>query len=42
MNMKFVKGMVVGTLLSAGIVMMYNDGMDKNRKKIMKKGKTIS
>ena len=33
MNMKFVKGMVVGTLLSAGIVMMYNDGMDKNRKR---------
>ena len=41
MNMKFVKGMVVGTLLSAGIVMMYNDGMDKNKKKMMKKGKQL-
>ena len=41
MNMKFVKGMVVGTLLSAGIVMMYNDVMDNNRKKIIKKGKQL-
>ncbi len=39
--MKFVKGMLVGTLVSAGIVMMYTDavGMNSNRKKMMKKGK---
>lgn len=42
MNMKFVKGMVVGTLLSAGIVMMYQDGMESNRKKWVKKGRQFA
>lgn len=38
--MKFVKGMVIGGLVSAGIAMMYTDGM--NKKKMMKKGKQIA
>ena len=38
--MNFVKGMVVGTMISAGIMMMYNDGM--NKKNIMKKGKQMA
>ena len=42
MNMKFIKGMVVGTLLSAGIVMMYQDGMENNRKKWIKKGRQFA
>ena len=38
--MNFVKGMVVGTMISAGIMMMYTDGM--SRKNIMKKGKQMA
>ena len=37
--MKFVKGLVVGTAISAGIMMMY-DGM--NKKNIIKKGKQMA
>lgn len=41
--MKFVKGMVMGTLLSAGAIMMYTEGTDMmNKNKIMKKGKKIA
>lgn len=39
MNMKFVKGMVMGGLLSAGIVMMYNDKNATNKNKMIKKGR---
>ena len=38
--MNFVKGMVVGTMISAGIMMMYADGM--NKKNVMKKGKQMA
>ena len=37
--MKFVKGMVMGTLISAGIVMMYNERNSKKKNKMVKKGK---
>lgn len=40
--MKFVKGMLMGTLISAGIVMMYNDNMNTSKKKLMKKGKKMA
>ena len=36
-NMKFVKGMVIGSILAAGALMMYKD--TNNKKKMMKKGK---
>ena len=39
--MKFVKGMLIGTVITAGVVIMYNDGM-MNKKKFMKKGKQIA
>lgn len=39
--MKFVKGMLIGTLLSAGVVMMYSETMNGSKKKIMKKGKKM-
>lgn len=39
MNMKFVKGMVMGTILSAGIVMMYNEGKGMKKNKMIKKGR---
>ena len=37
--MKFVKGMLVGTLVSAGIVMMYTEGRMMNKNKMIKKGR---
>lgn len=35
--MKFVKGMLVGGLLSAGVAMIYAGTMEQNKKKVMKK-----
>lgn len=37
--MKFVKGMIMGTLISAGVVMMYNEKNSMKKNKVMKKGK---
>ena len=37
--MKFAKGVMVGTLVSAGIMRMYSETMGKDSKKIVKKGK---
>lgn len=37
--MKFVKGVMIGTLVSAGVVWMYNETTTKDKKKLMKKGK---
>lgn len=37
--MKFAKGVMVGTLVSAGIMLMYSETMGKDSKKFMKKGK---
>lgn len=37
--MKFVKGAIIGTLVSAGVVWMYNEATSMDKKKIMKKGK---
>ena len=42
MDMKFVKGMVVGVLLSAGVAMMCTEKMQPNRKKAMKMGKQFA
>ncbi len=40
-NMSFVKGVVIGSILTAGTMMMYSEGLDENKKKMMKKGKQI-
>ena len=39
--MKFIKGMVMGSLISAGMIMMYTENMGMNKKKMMKKGKQM-
>ena len=39
--MKFIKGMVVGTMITTGMLMMYNDGM-MNKKRIMRRGRKIA
>ncbi len=40
--MKFVKGMMIGTLISAGMLMMYNETNNASKKKMMKKGKQFA
>ena len=41
MKMKFVKGMIIGTAIAAGMAIMYNEGM-MNKKTIMKKGRQLA
>ena len=38
MNMKFLKGLLVGGLITTGVMMMWNDN-DMTAKKMTKKGK---
>ena len=40
--MKFMKGMLIGGIVTAGIAMMYAETMDQNKKKMMKKGKQFA
>lgn len=40
--MKFVKGMVMGTLLSAGVVMLYKEGNGMKKNKMIRKGKQFA
>lgn len=37
--MKFTKGLLVGGLITTGLIMMYNDTNIINKNKMMKKGK---
>ena len=37
--MKLLKGMILGGIITTGVIMMYSDMEMMNRKKIMKKGK---
>ena len=40
--MKFVKGMLIGGIVTAGIAMMYAETMGENKRKMMKKGKQLA
>ncbi|MBP3596644.1 MAG: hypothetical protein J6J60_04500 [Clostridia bacterium] len=40
--MKFVKGMMLGTAIAAGAMMMYSGSIDDTKKKMMKKGKQFA
>ena len=40
--MKFIKGVMIGSMITASAMMMYSDGVNNNKKKIMKKGKQIA
>lgn len=40
--MKFVKGMIIGTMVSAGIAMMYMESSNRTKKMVMKKGKQVA
>ena len=37
--MKFAKGVMIGGLISAGVMLMYSETMNKESKKMIKKGK---
>lgn len=39
MKMKFIRGMVMGTLISAGVVMMYQKQGTMKKNKMIKKGR---
>ena len=39
--MKFIKGVLIGGAVCAGVAMVYADGMYMNKKKLMKKGRQI-
>lgn len=39
--MKFVKGMLIGSIVSASIVLAYTETMGQDKKKMMKKGKQM-
>lgn len=42
MSMKFVKGMIIGGLISAGVAMACSESMQPNRKKMVKMGKQFA
>ncbi len=40
--MKFIKGVMLGTALTASAMMMYSGSIDESKKKMMKKGKQFA
>lgn len=42
MSMKFVKGMLIGGLISAGVAMMCSETMQPSRKKMVKMGRQFA
>lgn len=40
--MKFIKGVMIGGLLTTGLVMMYTETGMMNKKKMMKKGRQLA
>lgn len=42
MSMKFTKGVILGSIITAGAMMMYSEGIDTSKKKMMKKGKQLA
>ena len=41
-KMKFAKGVILGSLVTAGAMMMYSQGIDNSKKKIMRKGRQFA
>lgn len=39
--MRFTKGLMWGSLITAGMMMIASEGVDDSKKKIMKKGKQL-
>ncbi len=41
-NMKFTKGLLIGGLITTGLIMMYNDSNMMHKNKMIKKGKQFA
>ncbi len=39
--MKFIKGVMIGGLLTTGMMMMYSEASNQTKKKVMKKGRNV-
>ncbi len=42
MSMKFIKGMLIGGLISAGVAMACSESMQPNRRKMVKMGRQFA
>ena len=40
--MKFLKGMLIGGIVSAGVAMMYSEAMGQSKRKMIKKGRQFA
>lgn len=40
--MNFVKGVMIGSLITAGTMMMYSEGIDSSKKMMLKKGRQFA
>lgn len=40
--MNFMKGVMIGSIVTAGTLMMYSENLDNNKKKMMKMGKQMA
>lgn len=40
--MNFMKGVMIGSLITVGTMMMYSENLDANKKKMMKMGKQMA
>ena len=40
--MKFVKGVMIGTIITAGAMILYSETVDDEKKKMVKKGKQFA
>lgn len=40
--MRFMRGIVIGSILTAGAMMLYSEGIDTSKKKMVKKGKQFA
>lgn len=40
--MKFIKGVMIGGIITTGLIMMYTENNIMNKKKIMKRGKQVA
>ena len=40
--MNFLKGVMFGTIITASTMMMYSEGIDESKKRIIKRGKQFA
>ena len=39
--MRFIKGVMIGGLLTTGMIMMYSEASNQTKKKVIKKGRNV-